>query len=179
VQVLCPFATFTPAASVNVGGALDVSKVRLFVVHIAQGNSQSGIDAWFADPRAEVSAHFSISRTGQIHQHVPLDRMAWAESGYNDVAWSIEHCGYSGGRLSAPELRSSLHLLRWLHEQRPEVPLHRTSDPNGTGVIGHGELGVLGGDHPDCPGTPVLYQFNIALRTAKPAQRHWHLPKRF
>ena len=38
-------------------------------------------------------------------------------------------------------------------------------------VIGDGELGVLGGDHPDCPGTPILHQLNVALRTRTVTKR--------
>jgi N-acetyl-anhydromuramyl-L-alanine amidase AmpD len=138
--------------------------VRLFVVHVAQGSSQSGIDAWFANPAAKVSAHFSVSRLGIIHQHVNIETIAWAEENYNDVAISIEHLGYSGQRLSRLQLRASLRLLRWLQTQFPSVPLRRTGNPEQHGIIGHGELGVSGGDHPDCPGWPILAQFNVALR---------------
>lgn len=161
---LYPRAKFVPASPANVGGTLEANRVRLFVIHVAQGENQSGIDAWFRDPRAQVSAHFSISRFGQVHQHVGIHRMAWHCAGYNDVAIGIEHMGYSGQRLTRRQLRASIALLDWLHEQFPHVPVHRTGDRNDAGVIGHGELGVVGGDHPDCPGTPILYQFNIGLR---------------
>lgn len=138
--------------------------VRLFVIHVAQGNNQSGIDAWFRDPKAQVSAHFSIARNGDVHQHVGIHRIAWHCAGDNDVAIGIEHLGYSGGRLTQRQLNASIKLLEWLHGEFPHVPLHRTASPHASGVIGHGELGVFGGDHPDCPGTPILYQFNVALR---------------
>lgn len=156
-------ATFVPAASENIGGDLAPNKVRLFVLHVAQGSNQSGIDAWFADPRAQVSAHFSVSRTGVVHQHVTLTRMAWAERDYNDVAVSIEHLGYSGQTLTRRQLKASMTLLRWLHVQYPQVPLRRTGAYGGLGVIGHGELGVAGGDHPSCPGEPILAQVARAL----------------
>jgi N-acetyl-anhydromuramyl-L-alanine amidase AmpD len=137
--------------------------VRLFVVHVAQGSNQSGIDSWFRNPKAEVSAHFSVSRFGVVHQHVSLARVAWAEANYNDVAVSIEHLGYSGQRLTRLQLRASLRLLAWLHERFPRVTLRRTARPDGYGVIGHGELGILGGDHPNCPGTPILDQLARSL----------------
>lgn len=159
-----PKAKYVPANPANVGGVLDPVLVRLFVIHIAQGWYQSGLDAWFANPAASVSAHFSISRLGVVHQHVPLTRVAWAEMEYNNVAWSIEHLGYSGDKMPYLQRRASMRLIWWLHEQAPHVPLKRTGDPNGHGVIGHGELGVAGGDHPDCPGWPILAQFNIGLR---------------
>jgi len=158
-----PRAVVVSAAAENIGGELDQSRVRLFVLHVAQGSNQGGIDAWFRDPKAEVSAHFSISRTGVVHQHVPLSKVAWAERDYNDVAISIEHLGYSGWTLTRRQLKASLALLAWLHTQYPNVPLRRTARSNGTGVIGHGELGVSGGDHPSCPGLPILDQIAAAL----------------
>jgi len=161
---VCPFAKVVPALRSNTGGPLAPGAVRLFVVHVAQGSSQSGIDSWFKNPRAKVSAHFSISRLGVLHQHVNVETIAWAQQDYNNVSISIEHLGYSGQRLTRLQLRKSLKLLAWLHQQFPHVPVHRTGNPNGHGVIGHGELGVAGGDHPDCPGWPILAQFNVALR---------------
>ena len=160
-------AKYVPADPANHGGTLIAADVRLIVVHVAQGSSQSGIDAWFADPKAQVSAHFSIVARGVVHQHVPLTVMAWAERDYNDVAISIEHLGYSGKKITRPQLRASMRLIEWLHVQFPQVPLRRTADPIGNGVIGHGELGVAGGDHPSCPGAPILDQFDRALAPAK------------
>ena len=159
----CPFARYVPASPHNIGGYIDRSRVRLIVAHVAQGNNQSGIDAWFRNPNAKVSAHFSVSRFGIIHQHVDLDRIAWAEEDYNDVAWSIEHLGYSGKPLTRLARIQSLRLIKWLHLQAPQVPLKRIANPNGHGVIGHGELGIPGGDHPDCPGNPILAQINVEL----------------
>lgn len=165
--VYYPKATLVPADPENIGGDLSPNKVRLFVVHVAQGSSQSGIDAWFKDPKAQVSAHFSVSRFGTVHQHVPLTRIAWAERDYNDVAVSIEHLGFSGDKLTRPQLAASLRLLTWLHQQFPQVPLRRTAATTGLGVIGHGELGIAGGDHPSCPGEPILAQFAKALAPPK------------
>lgn len=162
-----PKAKYVPAYHGNVGGVLKAINVRLFVLHVAQGSSQSGIDAWFDNPAAKVSAHFSVSRTGVVHQHVPLTVAAWAEQDYNDVAVSIEHLGYSGQTLTRRQLRASLALLRWLHGEFPRVPLRRTGRADGYGVIGHGELGIAGGDHPSCPGTAILDQVGRSLATAK------------
>lgn len=165
---LYPKATLVDASPLNVGGKLLHENVRLFVVHVAQGNDQSGIDAWFKNPAAQVSAHFSVSRTGVVHQHVDLGRIAWAEMDYNDEAISIEHLGYSGRGLTRRQLKASMALLAWLHGQFPTVPMRRTANPNGYGVIGHGELGLRGGDHPNCPGAPILDQ--VAGRLAS---RSW------
>jgi hypothetical protein len=175
-MVRYPRAKFVAANESNIGGYLNPGAVSMFVVHIAQGNNQSGCDAWFQDPAAQVSAHFSVSRMGVVHQYVDLDRQAWAEENYNDMAISIEHMGYSGDKLTWLQLRASVRLLRWLHEVFPAVPAVRVGSPSSRGVIGHGELGVPGGDHPDCPGTPVLYQFNVALRPHQPTSSKARLP---
>ena len=148
----------------NVGGELVPGDVRFFVVHVAQSPDAPGVISWFRNPAAQVSAHFLVDRDGAVYQMVPLDRMAWAEMDFNNRAISIEHVGYTGQRLTKRQLRASLELLIWLHRQFPQVPLHRTANPNGVGVITHAELGVLGGDHPDCPGWPIHAQFNIGLR---------------
>ena len=152
------------ANGANVGGTLVPGDVRFFVVHVAQSPDSPGTIAWFDNPRSHVSSHFVIGRDGLVYQCVPLDRMAWAEMDYNNRGVSIEHVGYTGEKLTKHQLRASLDLLIWLHAQFPQVPLHRTANPNGAGVITHGELGVLGGDHPDCPGWPIQAQFNIGLR---------------
>lgn len=169
-----PGAIYVPANPSNMGGMLEVDRVRLFVVHIAQSNTQSGISNWFRDPVAQVSSHFSVGPYGAVRQYLPLNRVSWAQMDYNDVAWSIEHVGYSGQRLKPLQLRATLKLLDYLHHLAPHVPLHRVSNPEGSGVIGHGELGYAGGDHPDCPGVPILYQLNVALRPVIEPPRWWH-----
>lgn len=168
---LYPGAKFVPASPANVGGQLDPALVRLFVVHVAQDRWQSGLDAWFADPAAQVSAHFSVGRSGVIHQHVGIGRVAWHVADYNGVAIGIEHLGYSGKKMTMHQANASHRLLKWLHEQFPQVPLRRTANPDGFGVIGHGELGVPGGDHPDCPGGPILAQWDVMLRPPRPSIR--------
>ena len=162
--VTYPRARGAWANGANVGGTLVAGDVRFFVIHVAQSPDAPGTIAWFRNPEAQVSAHFIVDRTGVVYQCVPLDRVAWAEMDYNNRGISIEHIGYTGQKLTNRQLHASLELLVWLHEQFPQVPLHRTANPNGVGVITHGELGVLGGDHPDCPGWPIQAQFNIGLR---------------
>ncbi len=163
-ELFYPRAHVEPADPRNIGGELVPGDVRFFVEHIAQSPDAAGVIAWFRNPDAQVSAHFLVDRDGTVYQMVPLNRMAWAEMDYNNRGISTEHVGYTGEKLTKRQLRASLLLLIWLHEQFPHVPLHRTANPNGTGVIMHGELGVLGGDHPDCPGWPIQAQFNIGLR---------------
>ena len=47
------------------------------VVHTMAGRLV-GADAWFADPRSQVSAHYGVGLDGRIHQYVGLQDRAWA-----------------------------------------------------------------------------------------------------
>jgi len=130
---------------------------KFIVVHVAQGDNQGGIDAWFQNPNARVSAHFSIAKDGTVHQYVDTAQMAYAEMDHNINSISIEHLGYTGDHLTAQQKAADKELFAWIHATHGIrlVRTHNPSDPLG-GVIGHGELGVGGGNHPQCPGTNIL-----------------------
>jgi len=60
--------------SPNQGGTL---RSQYLVMHYTAGRSaESSID-WLTNPRARASAHLVISRTGEVTQLVPFDRIAW------------------------------------------------------------------------------------------------------
>ena len=130
---------------------------KFIVEHVAQGEDLSGLDSWFQNPHAIVSAHFGIGKDGTIHQYVDTDYMAYAEMAWNDRAISIEHLGVSGDHLTPEQQQAEITLWLWL-EKTHHIRLVRTSNPNDPagGIIGHGELGVAGGNHPNCPGLPIL-----------------------
>lgn len=138
---------------------------RLFVMHIQEG-TESGTDAWFHNPSAQVSAHFGNPKTGQPDQWVDTNDRAWAQVDYNNVAISVENEGHHGDSLTASQLENAAHLLAWAHTMHG-TPLQVTNDPNGSGVIGHGLLGAAGGNHPDCPGSPILDQRQLVVDMAK------------
>jgi peptidoglycan hydrolase-like protein with peptidoglycan-binding domain len=146
----------------NQGGAM--GQIRLGVVHIMSG-SQAGTDSWFHNPSAQVSAHFGIAKDGTVFQWVDTNTIAWAEANYNGEAISIEHEGQSGEQLTFAQAVALSKLMAWLW-QTHQIPLARTSDPNGHGWIGHGELGAAGGAHPNCPGQPILDQLPTVLKAA-------------
>lgn len=145
----------------NEGGAM--GPVRLGVVHIMEG-TLAGTDSWFNDPAAQVSAHFGIGKDGTVYQWVDTDRVAWAEVAYNDQAISVEHEGHSGDTLTLSQLFSLAALVAWVGATHG-VPIMRTSSI-GPGWLGHGELGIPGGNHPDCPGAPILGQLPQVLALA-------------
>lgn len=141
-----------------------MGKIRLGVAHIMSG-TMSGTDGWFHNPNAQVSAHFGIAKDGTVYQWVDTNTIAWAEAAYNDCAISVENEGYSGEQLTFAQAVAFANLMVWVF-QTHQVTLARTSDPNGAGWIGHGELGVSGGNHPACPGDPILAQLPTVIKAA-------------
>lgn len=137
--------------------------IRLGVVHIMQG-SLAGSDSWFHEPQAQVSAHFGVGKDGTVYQWVDTSQVAWAEMGYNDAAISIEHEGDTGDSLTPQQIVADAALVNWLRATHG-IPKVMTANPMGTGWIGHGQLGVAGGNHPDCPGTPILAQWPEVLNS--------------
>lgn len=158
-----PAAVWMP--SPNVGGP--IGAVRLGVIHLMAG-SLTGTDNWFATPAAQVSAHFGVGRDGAVHQYVDTSRTAWAEAAFNDVAISIEHEGVAGDALTAEQIAADINLIRWIHDEH-NIPIVRAASPSDGGWLGHCDLGVAGGDHPDCPGSPILAQLPSLLAQAAAA----------
>lgn len=100
------------------------------VLHIA-GGTLAGMDAWFNNPAAGVSAHFGVGKDGQVHQYVSITDTAFAngsiEPGYvaklidenagiNPNRWtvSIEHEGVTGETLTPAQWDASTRLTAWL-----------------------------------------------------------------
>jgi N-acetylmuramoyl-L-alanine amidase len=47
------------------------------VIH-TMGGTLAGTDGWFNNPTSQVSAHYGIGLSGEIHQYVRLEDGAWA-----------------------------------------------------------------------------------------------------
>lgn len=139
----------------------------VIVNHISAG-SMSSMDSWFTSPNNQVSsAHFGISRKGEIHQYVEIERMAWAQGITNEqipiadaqvvrdmgvnpnlYCVSIEHEG-TDGDLTQVQFEASVWLHRYIQDQifekwNKEFPLDRYH------VIGHYQVNPQG--KPYCPG---------------------------
>ena len=67
------------------------------VVHIAAG-SLAGTAAWFANPEAQVSAHYTVGADGRVLQHVRETDTAWHAGDFevNKRSIGIEHEGFHG-----------------------------------------------------------------------------------
>lgn len=137
------------------GGYLPVA----IVYHIEAG-SESGTDAWFDNPRAQVSAHYSIGKDGTIHKHVDIQDTAWhcgvvdhptaylvttTYPGVNPNKYTIgiEHEGQSGDKLTDVQYASTLWLSFTL-TQTYMIPVVKDH------LIQHCEINA---DHAGCPGT--------------------------
>lgn len=142
------------------------------VLHIADG-TLAGMDAWFSNPAAGVSAHFGVGRAGEVHQYVHVADTAHAngsvEPGYtarlidenagiNPNRWSvsIEHEGRSGELLTPAQWEASTQLAAWLFDawllrsgasgvalDRDHILMHRDITPR---------------TRARCPGWPEEYQ---------------------
>lgn len=139
--------------------------VRLFVVHIMDGTF-AGTDAWFHNPKAHASSHLGTARDGRLAQWVDTSVKAWAQAAFNPVAVSIENEGHSGDQLTGPQLEQVAQAFAWAHLTHPGIALQRTVDPDGSGLIAHGELGTAGGGHFACPGDPIKRQFPAIVARA-------------
>ncbi len=159
-----PAAQWVP--SPNVGGP--IGAVRLGVIHL-MGGTLDGTDSWFAQPASQVSAHFGVGRTGAVHQYVDTSQTAWAEAAYNPVAISIEHEGVPGDSLTSAQIAADIDLIRWVHATH-RIPIVRAASPADSGWLGHCDLGVAGGNHPFCPGGPILGQLPALLAAAADTQ---------
>jgi len=153
----------------------NMGPVRLGVVHIMEG-SLGGTDNWFSNTAAQVSAHFGVGKDGTVHQYVDTSRIAWAEASFNGQAISVELEGYSGDYLTLAQAVALGNLIKWVNAQHG-VPFAWTWDPNGVGWIGHGQLGVAGGNHPNCPGGDILSQLPTVLHWASGVATPTPLPQ--
>ena len=151
-----PLALWHPASPWNYTIAnrpLD-PMIRRLVIHVAEGGFASTYD-WFGNAAAQASAHYVVSRTGQVAQTVPDADIAWHAGNwaYNETSIGIEHAGYTyGGGFPDAEYRGSARLAGWLARSFAIAPDRQH-------VIGHNEVpdpyhpGEWGGaDHHTDPG---------------------------
>jgi hypothetical protein len=115
--------------------------IDLIVIHVIQGTASSAIN-WFQDPRANVSAHYVVSRRGGVAQCVRNTDIAWHAGHWrtNRKSIGIEHAGYIGNRrwFTKRMYRGSARLAASL-SRRLGIPADRQH------IIGHNEV-------PGCPG---------------------------
>lgn len=152
-----PGATWIPASTANytVADRPHDYPVQLIVIHDIEGSYSSAISA-FQNPARQASAHYVVSKTGQVAQMVQEKDIAWHAGNwdYNTRAIGIEHEGFAWtpGTFTETEYQASAHIIASICS-RWGVPMDRTH------VIGHNQVpdpnnpNLFGGeDHHTDPG---------------------------
>jgi len=119
--------------------------IQWIVIHDIEGSYSSGINT-FKDPNSKVSAHFVISKDGEITQMVSDGDIAYHAGNYpyNEHSIGIELEGYADkpDQFTEQEYTATANLVKWLCQQY-DIPLVHYSgvapaDPTaGKGIIGH------------------------------------------
>jgi N-acetyl-anhydromuramyl-L-alanine amidase AmpD len=105
------------------------------VIHDTEGRFIGSIRA-LQNPRIDGSAHFVVSRRGQIVQLVPVTDVAWhsGNNWWNLHSIGIEHEGWAGRRAyTKAQYRASAQLVAYL-AHRWSIPIDRQH------IIGHAEV---------------------------------------
>ncbi|MFL5910754.1 MAG: N-acetylmuramoyl-L-alanine amidase [Gaiellaceae bacterium] len=136
----------------------------LIVVHSTEGQNQmrsirdlEGLAAFFDRLPTQASAHVATDADGFSARMVPDSRKAWSCVDYNAISLNIEQIGFAVQKTwKDAELRETARwIARWHREHH--IPIQRGAVLAGgkikPGVVGHQELGELGGGHHD-PANP-------------------------
>ncbi len=124
------------------------------VIHIMDG-TLVGTDSWFANPASQVSAHYGVGRTGEVHQYVKEEDTAWHAGRVDAPVWKlikpninpnlytvgIEHEGKPDDVWTDAMKQSSAELVREIC-QRWQIPIDRNH------IVGHFEIFSK---KPNCP----------------------------
>ena len=78
------------------------------VIHIMDG-TLIGTDSWFANHTSQVSAHYGIGKSGEIHQYVQENDTAWHAGRVDAPVW----------KLIRPNLNPNLYTIGIEHEGKP------------------------------------------------------------
>lgn len=131
-------------------------KPEAIVIHIMDG-TLVGTDSWFNDPASQVSAHYGIGKSGEVHQYVKEEDTAWHAGRIDTPTWKliklginpnvytigIEHEGRPDDVWTDAMKQSSASLIREIC-QRWQIPVDRNH------IVGHFEIYSK---KPKCPAT--------------------------
>ena len=136
-------------------------KIIAIVNHITAGN-YPGCLSWLQNPKAKASAHYLVTKLGDIYQLVKDEDTAWHAGIVNQPNWplydgtnpnhitiGIEHECISGGRLTEMQYQATL----WLHKQlciKHGIPVDNNH------IIGHYRTDSV--NRPNDPGPDFPWQ---------------------
>ena len=133
-----------------------VRPLQGLVLHVQQG-TEKGTDGWFHDPSSQVSAHFGNPKSGTLDQWVDTNDVAWAQVAGNTSWISLENEGNTGDTLTSSQLVNAATLLAWLNLTE-NVPMQLAQTPTDQGLGFHAMGAAAWGNHPQCPGQPIVDQ---------------------
>jgi hypothetical protein len=168
----CPYALWQPISRHFKLKAMD-SDVHGLVIHITSDHLPlKGLFDFFNmpspqfpdKPLLQVSAHFGISKDGNIWQFVDTNDMAFGVDGStNDAHWiSVENTAKLPEVLTGSQIQSVAVLLAWLNDTNG-VPFQLANRGSDFGLGFHRMFHI--GDHP-CPGPGVVAQRQRILASA-------------
>lgn len=151
---------------INVNYSIGGNRPRLAIAHIMQG-TLLGTDRWFRNPVSTVSAHFGVGEDGTVLQWVNTEDIAWHAVAANDHSIGIEHEGWSGEPLTSLQLEATAEIFGWAIKEYPAISDWLNTRPDtGSGLSWHGLGGIAWGNHPNCPGLPVVHQLPEILKVS-------------
>jgi hypothetical protein len=161
-----PNAVWKPLAPGNYGTGGVIRPPRGMVLHIAEGDSITGVWGW-QNTGHDVSSYFIVAKDGTTWQAVDLNDKAWTQGAGNTEWIGVENCGWHTGPLTDAQVNANAGILAWLHTTYG-VPLQATDDPtNGRGLGWHGMGGTAWGGHFGCPGDQIKAQRTLILERAR------------
>lgn len=141
------------AGSPNFNNRRRPDDISAIVIHSTANNSLQGVVDWFNNPNAQVSAHYTIGKDGQIVQHVQDIHRAWhagrsvwkGRNSVNDFGLGIELVNLNDGADPYPEAQhqANVALCAYLANKYEisvddimghldiAIPPGRKSDPRG------------------------------------------------
>lgn len=159
-----------PASEKNYSRGREGHRIQALVIHIMEGG-MNGTLAWFRNPVSKVSAHYGVSRKGEVVQYVPDEdtaqhagvvdhptaELVHENAGVNPNLWTIgiEHEGMSAQEPSPVQMVTSAELVAHLCEKHG-IPLDEKH------VIPHRAIR----SSKSCPGKIDVRQIIALARTA-------------
>jgi N-acetyl-anhydromuramyl-L-alanine amidase AmpD len=165
-------------------------KPDIIVCHITEG-SYAGAVSWLCNTASKASAHFVVSKNGEVTQLVPLNMAAWANGTSTDASSSvyygkakssivrsrktnanyytvsIEHEGvYSQthGALTDKQLSATIELIKYIRSEVKRI--YGIDIPiDRQHIIGHYEIAPV--TKPHCPGEKFPFNEIIQALTEK------------
>lgn len=97
--------------------------IGMIVCHYTTSNNVDGVISWLTNPQAQVSAHYVISREGNITQLVKDDYRAWHAYGNNVNSIGIEICAEQGQTMTKTQELVLRDLCKYLLSEYPTIDM--------------------------------------------------------